>query len=94
VGTGRSLRVGDGLEHLIALSGREVVVVVSPALADARGPADVRADIGRIVTQTDWRPEVGWEQSLDDLWVAARRSVRRLAIAIARGAAEDVGRRS
>jgi GDP-4-dehydro-6-deoxy-D-mannose reductase len=91
VGTGRSLRVGDGLEHLIALCGRQVVLEVSTALAGVRGPADVRADIGRIMTETDWRPEIGWEQSLAVLWDAARRSVSRIELSIAVDAAACVG---
>jgi GDP-4-dehydro-6-deoxy-D-mannose reductase len=70
VGSGQSLRVGDGLEHLIALCGRQVVVEISPTLAAGRGPGDVRADIGRIVTETGWRPAIDWRQSLADLWRA------------------------
>ena len=71
VGTGRSHRVGDGLDHLIRRSGREVEVRVDPGLSASPGPRDSRADIGRIVTDTGWRPEVSWEQSLDDLWAEA-----------------------
>jgi GDP-4-dehydro-6-deoxy-D-mannose reductase len=67
VGTGRSHRVGDGLDHLIRRSGRAVEVRIDPGRS-APGPGDSRADIGRIVADTGWRPEVPWEQSLDDLW--------------------------
>jgi GDP-4-dehydro-6-deoxy-D-mannose reductase len=72
VGTGRSQRVGDGLDHLIRLSGRAVEHEIVPALAARRGPADSRADIGRIVAETGWRPAIGWRQSLGDLWEEAR----------------------
>jgi GDP-4-dehydro-6-deoxy-D-mannose reductase len=68
VGTGRSSRVGDGLDHLVRLSGRTVKVRVDPALQSRRGPADSRADINRIVAHTDWHPTISWEQSLEDLW--------------------------
>ena len=70
VGTGRSHRVGDGLDHLIRLSGRQVTVEVSPQHTASRGPgpSDSRADIRRIVAATGWRPELGWHQSLEDLW--------------------------
>lgn len=75
VGTGRSRRVGDGLERLKQLSGRAVHVSVDPALQSRRGPVDSRANIDRILTHTNWRPEISWEQSLDDLWreVGARK---------------------
>ncbi len=68
VGTGQSWRVGDGLERLIHLSGRQVRVCIDAALESRRGVADSRADIQQVTTHTGWRPEISWEQSLDDLW--------------------------
>jgi nucleoside-diphosphate-sugar epimerase len=68
VGTGRSQRVGDGLDRLIALSGREVRVEVDPARLRSPGPADSRADVGRIERETGWSAEIPWERSLEDLW--------------------------
>jgi nucleoside-diphosphate-sugar epimerase len=68
VGTGRSRRVGDGLDRLIELSGRAVRVSVDPALKSRSGPADSRASIDRIVNQTGWQPTISWERSLEDLW--------------------------
>jgi nucleoside-diphosphate-sugar epimerase len=76
VGTGQSHRVGDGLDHLIHLSGRKVKVEVSPTLTAPRGPSDSRADITRLAVATHWRPEIGWHQSLEDLWDEARRCAR------------------
>jgi GDP-4-dehydro-6-deoxy-D-mannose reductase len=77
VGTGQSHRVGDGLEHLIRRSGRSVEVRVDPGLTTASpGPRDSRADISRALTHTGWRPEVSWEQSLDDLWAEAAARAR------------------
>jgi GDP-4-dehydro-6-deoxy-D-mannose reductase len=67
VGTGRSHAVGEGLAHLIRRSGRAVEVRVDEKLAPG-GPSDSRADIARVVAQTGWRPEIAFEQSLDDLW--------------------------
>ena len=72
VGSGQSHRVGDGLERLVLLSGRTVRVIIDPALYKRRGPADSRADIDRIIEHTGWRPGIPWEQSLVDLWNAAR----------------------
>ncbi len=68
VGSGRSERVGDGLDHLIALSGRTVKIVTRPDLGTARGPRDSRANIRRICADTPWRPEIDWRRSLHDLW--------------------------
>jgi nucleoside-diphosphate-sugar epimerase len=75
VGTGRSHRVGDGLDRLIASSGRSVQVTIDPVLQSNRGPSDSRADITRITAHTGWKPLISWEQSLEDLWneLAARR---------------------
>jgi GDP-4-dehydro-6-deoxy-D-mannose reductase len=70
VGTGVSRRVGDGLEHLVKLSGRRVDLEIEPP--GPCGPSDSRADIRRIVEQTGWAPRVTWEQSLGDLWDEAR----------------------
>jgi GDP-4-dehydro-6-deoxy-D-mannose reductase len=70
VATGRSLRVGQGLDRLVALSGRKVEVISRPGVPGS--PLDSRADISRIQTDTSWRPAVTWEQSLADLWDEAR----------------------
>jgi nucleoside-diphosphate-sugar epimerase len=72
VGTGASHRVGDGLDRLIQLSARTVRVRVDTGLERRRGPIDSRADINRIVADTGWHPVISWDQSLADLWVAAR----------------------
>ncbi|WZO97933.1 NAD(P)-dependent oxidoreductase [Isosphaeraceae bacterium EP7] len=66
VGTGQSRSIGEGLRHLIARSGREVVV--EPDGMEPRGPLDSRADIGRIAAETGWHPSISFERSLDDLW--------------------------
>ena len=73
VGSGKSRRVGDGLDRLVELSGRSVRLIVDPVCYGRRGPADSRADIDRINTHTGWQPQIGWEDSLNDLWTAARR---------------------
>jgi nucleoside-diphosphate-sugar epimerase len=72
VGTGRSQRVGDGLQRLHRLSGERVRVTIDPHRAASAGPCDSRADIRRIVEHTGWRPEISWEQSLEDLWNEAQ----------------------
>lgn len=75
IGTGHSVRIGDGLDELIALSGRRVEVVESSG--PARGPRDSRADLKRIKTDTGWEPTIDWRQSLADLLDAARTAAAR-----------------
>ncbi len=77
VGSGRSLRVGDGLEALIAWSGRDVRVEVDINFARSRGPADSRADVRRIAEETGWSAAIPWEESLRDLWDEAVRGLGR-----------------
>jgi nucleoside-diphosphate-sugar epimerase len=72
VGTGRSHRVGDALERLVQLSGRSVRLSVDPVLYNRRGPIDSSADVERITTHTNWRPQISWEESLVDLWNSAQ----------------------
>jgi GDP-4-dehydro-6-deoxy-D-mannose reductase len=72
VGTGRSHRIGDGLNELIRLSGRAVRLEIDPTLGNPQGPPDSRADIGRIQVETDWEPRISWEKSLADLWNDAK----------------------
>ena len=72
IGTGRSHRVGEGLDLLIGLSGRSVQKRLDPRLQDRRGPSDSTAAIDRIVAETGWEPRITWEQSLADLWHEAR----------------------
>ena len=69
VGTGQSWRVGEGLDWLIAASGRPVEVEVDATIPG--GVADSRADIARLVAATGWRPQILRGQSLRDLWDAA-----------------------
>lgn len=73
VGNGRSRRVGEGLQHLIRRSGREVDVIEHRGAGS--GPRDSIADPGALIRATGWAPRFAFEQSLDDLWdgVAAGR---------------------
>jgi GDP-4-dehydro-6-deoxy-D-mannose reductase len=77
VGTGESRAVAEGLNFLVKSSGRAVVYREDPALLRRPGPSDSRAAIDRIVAETGWRPRIGFEESLRDLWreVSGRRPV-------------------
>ncbi len=70
VGTGESRSVGEGLDLLIRLSGRTVDVRIDPSRPS--GPADSRADIGRIRREVGWSPRIPFERSVADLWAEAR----------------------
>lgn len=72
-GTGTSRRVGEGLEQLIALCGRSVVLEPASDVPISNGPRDSRADCRRIALETGWQPLIPWEQSLADLWDEASR---------------------
>jgi nucleoside-diphosphate-sugar epimerase len=72
VATGESRSIGEGLERLIALSGRRVVLEVDPDLLRRPGPLDSRGDPRRLRAELGWRPTIAFEASLADLWHAAR----------------------
>ncbi len=72
IGSGQSRPVGEGLDRLIALSGRTVKLIVDPRRLARNGPSDSRADINRITAHTPWKPAIPFEQSVDDLWQEAK----------------------
>jgi GDP-4-dehydro-6-deoxy-D-mannose reductase len=76
VGTGCSHRVGDGLDILVDLSGRQVCIEVDPTI-QGPGTADSRARIDRIRDHTGWEPRVPWETSLAHLWREALENPKR-----------------
>ena len=73
VGTGRSRRVGDGLDRLVRLSGRTVKVSVDPAHSRVAAGRPTRAPTSTASRPTPgWQPTISWEQSLEDLWREAK----------------------
>jgi GDP-4-dehydro-6-deoxy-D-mannose reductase len=70
VGTGESRRIGEGLEHLIRLSGRCVELEQTASIQPERGSSDSRAANRQIRENTGWFPRIAFEQSITDLWVA------------------------
>jgi GDP-4-dehydro-6-deoxy-D-mannose reductase len=70
IGSGRSRRVGEGLDRLIARCGRPVDV----HRTGERSPlADSIADPTALHHEVGWRPLRSFEESIDDLWDAAAR---------------------
>ncbi len=71
VGSGQTHTVGSGIGHLVRMSGRSILL--RKPLTPARpGPLASWASIDRIVRDTNWQPEIAFEQSLLDLWNECR----------------------
>jgi nucleoside-diphosphate-sugar epimerase len=73
VASGESHSIQEGLDRLIALSGRAAVVVPDPDASRRNEIDDSRASVARIEGETDWRPTTSFEQSLRDLWESVAR---------------------
>lgn len=74
VGSGESLRVGDGLDELIKLSGRDINIQIDSNRIDPTAPKDSRANALRLKQHCDWSPQIPWRQSLRDLWESLAKS--------------------
>ncbi|WP_337175932.1 NAD-dependent epimerase/dehydratase family protein [Paludisphaera sp.] len=71
VASGESRPVQEGLDRLVALSGRAAVVVADPGAIRRGEIDDSRASVDRIAGETGWRPTTSFERSLRDLWESA-----------------------
>lgn len=76
VASGESRTIQEGLDRLIALSGRSARVVADPAARRHGDVDDSRASIARIAGDAGWRPTIGFDQSLRELWAAAAEAGR------------------
>jgi GDP-4-dehydro-6-deoxy-D-mannose reductase len=68
---GRSYRIGDLLERLIALGGVRARVVSEASQARPGDMADIYGDHAKITLDVAWKPTVAIERSLADLLAAA-----------------------
>lgn len=70
VGRGQSHSVRQGLNLLIQYSGCKVTIHEEMQGQDRphAGPSDSFADISRLRSITDWKPEISFETSLLDFW--------------------------
>lgn len=71
IASGESRTIREGLDRLIALSGRPARVVADPGAIRPGEVDDSRASVARIAAEAGWRPTIGFEQSLRDLWESA-----------------------
>jgi len=77
VGSGRAVMVGDLLEMLLEASATRVEVQVNPALMRPIDIPVVVCDPRRIQAQTGWAPRIPLRQTLHDILVYWRETVRR-----------------
>lgn len=68
IASGASRAVGDGLDELIRLSGKRVVVEADHARTTTAAAFDSRGAIAKIRREAGWSAEVPFERSLGDLW--------------------------
>lgn len=69
---GRSHRIGDLLDTLMALAGVQPRIEVDTVRARAADVSDIYGDRSKIARDTGWRPMLSIAESLDDLWAWAR----------------------
>jgi len=77
VGSGRAVMVGDLLEMLLEASATRVEVQVNPELMRPIDIPVVVCDPRRIQAQTGWEPRIPLRQTLHDILVYWRETVRR-----------------
>jgi nucleoside-diphosphate-sugar epimerase len=65
--------IGEGLDRLVRLSGKQVDIRRDPERTAHRGVIESRGSIDKIQTETGWSPAITFEQSLADLWTDASR---------------------
>ena len=75
--SGRSHRLGDLLDSLIALSGTRPRIVVEPSRIRTGDLADIYGSHDKLSQTTGWQPCVPIEQSLADMLVKALATQRR-----------------
>jgi GDP-4-dehydro-6-deoxy-D-mannose reductase len=68
IGTGREVSIEELIRELIAFSGIEVNVQAAEDRVRTLDVPGVRADITRLAQTTGWTPEIGWRESLKDMW--------------------------
>jgi len=73
VASGRSVRIGEALDHLLSLSSARVEVVPDPALHRPMDAPDLTGDASRLTEETGWRPVREWRDTLAEILEDARR---------------------
>ena len=66
--SGRAVKVSWVLARLLGEAGREVRVEVDPARYRPEPATPICGDCGRLTAATGWRPEIGLERTLRELF--------------------------
>jgi GDP-4-dehydro-6-deoxy-D-mannose reductase len=67
IASGKSISIGDMLNHLLSLSHVKIKVEVDPARHRPSDVQTLRGDATKFVKQTGWQPEFSFDQTLKDL---------------------------
>lgn len=73
VASGRSVRIGEALDHLLSLSSERIEVIPDPALHRPMDAPDLTGDASRLTGETGWRPVREWRDTLEEILEDARR---------------------
>lgn len=73
VASGRSIRIGEALDHLLSLSSACIEVVPDPALHRPMDAPDLTGDASRLAAETGWKPVEEWRDTLAEILEDARR---------------------
>ncbi len=76
LGSGRSRRIKDVLNELLALSTRHLEVRQDPARMRPSDVPDLVCDASKFRRQTGWQPQIPWEQTLRDTLAYWRSELR------------------
>jgi len=75
VASGRSIRIGDILEHLLSLAKVSIDVEVDPSRLRAASIPRVLGDAGKLRNELGWKPVTALQQSLAAILEERRRAV-------------------
>lgn len=67
IGSGKSHKIGDMLNQLIALSTKEIRVETDPAKLRPVDIPEIVCDYAKLQKLTDWKPEISFEKTLEDI---------------------------
>ena len=67
IGSGSTWRIGDVLDQLLALSNVKIEVKQVPSRLRPSDVPILHCDATKFKTQTDWKPEIPFEQTLRDM---------------------------
>jgi GDP-4-dehydro-6-deoxy-D-mannose reductase len=73
--SGRTLAIGDAVAGLCRLAGVDAPIEVDPRLVRPNDPPEIRGDPSALEAATGWRPVIGLDTMIADIWADAVRAV-------------------